>query len=105
MTWLARVLSAVRPAPGDTVSPAFFLSKRSEATDGPAPIIAPKSKPDGLRPAETRHSLQMQMLLARREILCQTAAKMRDQRRCREASICEASARRVVYDILAGGET
>jgi hypothetical protein len=44
------------------------------------------------------------MLLSRREILIQTAAKMRDQRRSREASICEASARQVTHDILAMGE-
>jgi hypothetical protein len=71
---------------------------------GPAPITDPPLKPDGLLQAERRDQTQARMLLSRREILIQTAAKMRDQRRSREASICEASARKVTHDILAMGE-
>jgi hypothetical protein len=103
MTW-GLVQSVINRVRGDIACPVRFHSRRSEATVGPVPITAPQSKPDGLQLAEARHMTQMQMLATQREIHGQTAAKMRDQRRSRQASICEAAMRRTTHAILAGGE-
>lgn len=78
---------------GDTASPAFFRSRRSADTSGPAMTIA-----------ETRNYVGEGLLQARRLALLKTAKHLRNQRRCKEASICEAELRRVTLHLLAIGE-
>ncbi len=69
---------------------------------GDARIIGANLKPDGLL-AMDRQAFNKAMLLARREALSSTARHLRDQRRSKAASICEAELRAVTMEILAMG--
>lgn len=62
----------------------------SADTCGPAPITAPTQNGDGLA-----------LLQARRLVLLTEARRLRDLRRSKEASICEAELRDVTHRILA----
>ena len=74
MTW-GHVPSASSPDAWDTDCPAFFQSKRGEATDGLASITSQKSKPSGQRLALTDlttnqlHSLRLAMIRDRTRAL------------------------------------
>ncbi len=74
-------------------APAFFRSKRAEATDGPALIAAMK-----------RNAFSEALLLDRREALASTARHLRNQSRCKEASLAMAELRGVVLQLLAMGD-
>lgn len=68
-------------------SPSYRLE--SAARSGRAPIIAPTQSSDGL-----------QALQARRDALLIEAARQRNLRRNRDASLTEAELRRVTHEIL-----
>jgi hypothetical protein len=74
----------------------------SEEACGVATPIATNSTPAGL-PVMDRRAFDEALLLARREALIATARHLRDQRRSRLASICEAELRAVVNACLAQG--
>lgn len=78
---------------GDTESLGCFRSRRSADTYGPAMTIA-----------EMRNSVGDRLLLARRLALLSTARHLRNQRRCKEASACEAELREVTLHLLSVGE-
>ena len=63
--------------------------RASGATCGPAPNTAPRQSSDGLV-----------LLQARRLVLLREAARLRNLRRSKEASTCEAELRRVTNEIL-----
>jgi len=92
MTILARFAGLLLP-PTDTAAPALFRSKRRADTDGPA-----------LNTAMKRNDFSEALLLARREALASTARHLRNQSRCREASLAEAELRAVTLQILASGQ-
>ena len=54
-------------------------------------------------PAKTPQNCDGRALMRRREYLADAARKHRLHLRCKEASACEAEARRVVLDILRSG--
>lgn len=74
-------------------APAFFRSKRAEATDGPALITAMR-----------RNAFSEALLLARREALASTARHLRNQSRCKEASLAMTELRAVTLQLLVMGE-
>ena len=74
-------------------APAFFRSKRSADTDGLALSIAKK-----------RSDFIEALLLARREALASTAKHLRNQSRCKEASLALSELRAVTHELLAIGE-
>ena len=78
---------------GDSESQGCFRSRRSADTYGPAMTIA-----------EMRNSVGERLLLARRLALLRTARHLRNQRRCREASLAEAELSEVTLQLLAIGE-
>jgi hypothetical protein len=77
-------------------------SSRAEAS-GPAKTIGENSTPAGL-PVMDRQAFDEALLLARRAALIATARHLRDQRRSRLASICEAELRAVTLQMLAMGD-
>ena len=94
--WLHVALPAgPRTRRGVSDSPAFFRSCRSSAedTDGPAMIAAMQ-----------RNSFSEALLLARREALASTARHLRNQSRCKEASLAMTELRAVVNELLAQGD-
>ena len=94
-SWL---LEDIPPGPR---SPRIHLS-RAEVS-GPAKNIGANLTPVGL-PVMDRQAFDEALLLARREALIATARHLRDQRRSRDASICEAELRAVVNACLAMGD-
>ena len=78
---------------GDTDAPAFFRSKRRAPISGPA-----------LHIAETRNADGETLLQARRLSLLLNARNLRNQRRSKEASACEAELRAVTHQLLSLGE-
>jgi hypothetical protein len=93
-SWL---LEDIPPGPR---SPRIHCS-RAEAS-GPVKTIGENSTPAGL-PVMDRQAFDAALLLARREALIATARHLRNQRRSRLASICEAELRAVVNACLAMG--
>lgn len=69
--------------------PVHSFQPVSAAHSGPAPITAPRPSSDGLV-----------LLQARRLVLLREAARLRNLRRSRQASTCEAELRRVTNEIL-----
>lgn len=76
---------------------------RSEAMSGPVISTETHSTPDGL-PVMDRQAFHEAMLLARREALIGTAKHLRNMRRSKAASTCEAELRAVVNACLSMGE-
>lgn len=115
MTW-DRADSADSQDAEDTASPAFFRSKRSGAMSGSAPITSWPVRPlisppliltldmrTDLHQAEARQAFHEAMLMGRREALAATARHLRDQSRCKEASLAMAELLAVTNEILAQG--
>lgn len=74
-------------------APAFFRSKRNADIDGLALNIAKK-----------RNDFIEALLLARREALAKTAQHLRNQSRCKEASLALSELQAVTHELLAIGE-
>ena len=84
--------------------PAYFASKRRAGISGYAMTTEPTLSCDGLAQAETRQAFQAAQLLAQRAALIGTAKHLRNMRRSKAASTCEAELRSVVNACLAMGE-
>ncbi len=81
--------------------PAYFASKRRAHTSGCVTTTEPTLNCDGLAQAETRRAFQAALLLARREALASTARHLRNQSRCKEASLAMSELRAVTLALLA----
>lgn len=84
--------------------PAYFVSKRRAGISGCAMPTDPTLNCDGLMQAQTRQAFHEALLLARREVLASTAKHLRNQSRCREASLAMADLRAVTHELLAMGD-
>ena len=74
--------------------PGFAQLSHPDPDDRAGPVLttAPRSRPDGLP-----------QLQARRQSLLTEARRLRNLRRSKDASICEAELRRVTHEILKEG--
>ena len=105
-TWLMDAPSAEPRMPRGAIGgPAYFASKRRAGISGYAMTTEPTLSCDGLAQAETRQAFQAAQLLAQRAALIGTAKHLRNQSRCKEASLATAELRAVVNACLSMGET
>lgn len=100
MTWVP-VLSVDSLAPLDTAALARCPSSRNAAIFGLVPYTCPTPNDGG---AARRQAFQEALLVARREALASTARHLRNQSRCKEASLAMTELRAVTHDLLAMGD-
>jgi hypothetical protein len=102
MIW-GRVETADNPDATASDCQAFCRSRKSVDMYGRVKITDQPLLPDGLTQAQTRQRFTEAMMMARREALAATARHLRNQSRCKEASLATDQLRAVTHEVLAQG--